>query len=264
MDATTTPKKPAASGDPNTKACINLHAVLSNLPQLCAMDDTAKRLAQGNNLTMQLSIKGGESAHLNFRDGACEYYPGTAEKADIILSFKNPQHLNDMFDGKKMPGIKKGLTQIKFLQNNFTKLTERMAYFLKPTEELLKDEKYFTINTYLTFHTAFFALAQIANNDSLGKISASGVPDGIVNIVVQNGPAIHIIVRDHRFLAEDGASSSPRAHMIFSGLKEVAAILNGQLDFYTAVGRENIKIGGYIPMIDNASRILMQVAAYLQ
>jgi hypothetical protein len=250
--------------DATTKACINLHAVLSNLPELCAMDETAKGLAKGNNLTMQLAIKGGEAAHLIFKDGACEYRPGPAVKADIILGFKNGEHLNNMFDGKAMPGIKKGLTKIKFLQNNFTKLTDRMAYFLKPTEELLKDEQYFKINTYLTFHTAFFALAQIANNDKVGKINAHGVPDGIVNIVVVGGPAVHITVKDHRFLAETGASPTPRAHMIFSGLTEAAGILNGQMDFYTAVGREYIRIGGYIPMIDNASRILSQVAAYLQ
>lgn len=263
MDATVTPQKSRIFGDPVTKACINLHAVLSNLPRLCAMDETAKSLAQVN-LTMQFTVKGGESAHLIFRDGACEYGPGPAEKADVILKFKNAQHLNDMFDGKAMPGIGKGLTKISFLKNNFTKLTDRLAYFLKPTEENLKDEQYFTINTYLTFHTAFFALAQIANNDAVGKISANGVPDGVINVVVAGGPTVHITVKDHRFLAEEGAIDAPRAQMVFSGLREAAAILGGQLDFYTAVGRENIRIGGYIPMIDNASRILMQVAAYLQ
>ncbi len=249
--------------DATTKACINLHAVLSNIPQLCAMDETAKNLAQ-QNLTLQLGIKGGESAHLIFRDGACEYKPGPAAKADVILSFKSSEHLNNMFDGKAMPGIKKGLTKIKFLQNNFTKLTDRLAYFLKPTPELLKDEQYFKINTYLTFHTAFFALAQIANNDPVGKISAGGVPDGILNVVVEGGPAVHVTVNNHRFSPETGAFPNPRSRMVFSGLTEAADILNGRLDFYTAIGRENIKIGGYIPMIDNASRILMQVAAYLQ
>lgn len=251
--------------DSVTKACINLHAVLSNLPELCAMDETARGLAQGNDLTMQFAIKGGTAAHLIFRDGGCEYRSGPAQGADISLSFKNAEHLNKMFDGKALPGVKKGLTKIKFLQNNFTRLTERLAYYLKPAAELLEDEAYFKINTYLTFHTAFFALAQIANNDRVGKMNAYSVPDGIVNVVVRNGPALHITVdRQHRFTAEAGAADNPRAQMIFSGMKEAAGILGGQVDFYTAIGREYLSIGGYIPMIDNASRILMQVAAYLQ
>jgi hypothetical protein len=170
-----------------------------------------------------------------------------------------------MFDGKAMPGIKKGLSRVKFLQNNFTKLTERLAYYLKPTPELLKDENYFKINTCLTFHTAFFALAQIANNDGVGKMNAHSVPDGIINIVVRDGPAVNITVdKTHRFTARTGAASNPRAQMVFSGLNKAAGVLGGQVDFYTAVGREYLTIGGFIPMIDNASRILMQVAAYLQ
>ncbi len=265
MDDVKSPQKPGPFGDHVTKACINLHAVLSNLPELCAMDETARELIRGNDLTMQLAIRGGEAAHLIFRDGGCEYRPGPARKADISLSFKNAEHLNKMFDGKALPGVKKGLTRIKFLQDNFTKLTDRLAYFLKPTAELLEDEVYFKINTYLTFHTAFFALAQIANNDRIGKMNAYSVPDGIVNVVVADGPALHIAVdKQHRFTAEPGAAETPRAQMIFSGLKEAAGILGGKVDFYTAVGREYLSIGGYIPMIDNASRILMQVAAYLQ
>lgn len=265
MDAATTPKKSSISGDPVTKACINLHAVLSNLPELCAMDETAKQLIQGNNLGLQLAIRGGEAAHLIFRDGGCEYRPGPAQGADISLSFKNAEHLNKMFDGKAMPGIKKGFTKLKFLQNNFTRLTERLSYYLKPTAELLQDDGYFKINAHLTFHTAFFALAQIANNDRVGKMNAYSVPEGIVNIVVTGGPAVHITVDSHhRFCAETGAAANPRAQMVFAGLKEAAGILSGQVDFYTAVGREYLTIGGYIPMIDNASRILMQVAAYLQ
>ena len=265
MDAVKSPQKSGTFGDPDTKACINLHAVLSNLPELCAMDETARGLAQGNNLTMQLAIRGGEAAHLIFRDGGCEYRPGPAPKADISLSFKNAEHLNRMFDGKAMPGIKKGLSRIQFLKNNFTQLTERLAYFLKPTAELLQDDTYFKINTHLTFHTAFFALAQIANNDRVGKMNAYSVPDGIVNVVVLDGPAVHITIdKNHHFIAETGAAANPRAQMIFKGLKEAAGILGGQVDFYTAIGREYLTIGGYIPMIDNASRILMQVAAYLQ
>ena len=265
MDTVTTPQKQTAIGDPETKACINLHAVLSNLPELCAFDETARKLILGNDLTMQLAIRNGEAMHLIFKDGGCEYRPGPARHADISLSFKNGEHLNAMFDGKAMPGIKKGLTKVNFLKNNFTRLTERLAYYLKPTEELLQDDAYFKINTYLTFHTAFFALAQIANNDRIGRINAYAEPDGIINIAVTGGPAVHITVdKQHRFTAETGAVENPRAQMVFAGLKEAAGILSGKIDFYTAIGREYLTIGGYIPMIDNASRILIQVAAYLQ
>ncbi len=169
-----------------------------------------------------------------------------------------------MFDGTKMPIPLKGLTKIGFLTKEFTKLTDRLAYFLKPTDELLKDPEYFKINTYLTAYTAFFALAQIAEHDSLGKINAKRVPDGIINILAKDGPGLQLIVKEGHITAKQGVIDNPRAVMEFSDLKTVNNILNGKSDIYTAIGENKFGLRGFIPMLDNLNKLLDQVPAYVK
>lgn len=246
-----------------TKANINLHAILRNLKDLCEMDSEARELVNGKSMTIQFIVKGGIEGTL-FIDNGKVFYERGQHPCDIKLYFTSPEHLNGMFDGTKMPIPLKGLTKIGFLQKEFTKLTDRLAYFLKPTDELLMNEYYLNINTYLSAYTAFFALAEIANHDELGKINAYRIPDGIINISVKNGPALHINVNHGHLDAYQGLVENPRAIMEFEDLKCANDILNGKLDVYTAMGENKFSLKGFIPMLDNMNKILDQVPAYVQ
>lgn len=249
--------------DQFTKANINLNAILRNLKDLCEMDKESYDLVKDKNLTIQFIVKGGIKGSLSFENGKVSYRSG-AYPCNIKLYFTSPEHLNGMFDGTKMPIPLKGLTKIGFLTKEFTKLTDRLAYFLKPTDELLKDPEYFKINTYLTAYTAFFALAEIAEHDSLGKINAKRVPDGIINIMADNGPALQLIVESGHIKAKQGVVDKPRAVMHFSDLQTVNDILNGKSDIYTAIGENKFGLKGFIPMLDNLNKILDQVPAYVK
>ncbi|NTV90765.1 MAG: hypothetical protein HGA22_10485, partial [Clostridiales bacterium] len=181
--------------DELTKANINLFAVLRNLEDLCELDKQTRDLVAGKNISVAFSVKDGPAAVLAVQNGKISLTKGKG-KSSIKLFFFSPEHLNKMFDGKANPLPLKGFTKISFLTNEFTKLTDRLAYFLKPTDELLKDPEYLRINTILTANTAFYALSEIGNYDRIGKLNAGRIDDGVILISVLNGgPSICITAK---------------------------------------------------------------------
>ena len=107
-------------------------------------------------------------------------------------------------------------------------------------------------------------MAEIAEHDSLGKINAKRVPDGIINIYAKDGPGLQLVVKGGHITAKQGVSDKPRAVMEFSDLKTVNDILNGKSDIYTAIGENKFGLRGFIPMLDNLNKLLDQVPAYVQ
>ena len=225
---------------------------------------TYRNLIQDKNMAVQFSVSNGPEGVLCFKEGKCTFKKGT-DKNNIKLYFKSPEHFNQMIDGKANPIPLKGLTNLGFLKNEFIKLTDRLGYYLKPTDTLLKNPEYMKINTFLTAYTAFFALAEIGNTDKLGKLNASRIPDGVISIsVLNNGPAIHITVKDGHLDAQKGAYASARAMMTFANSQIANAILNGKMDTYTCIGNGTFEVKGYVPMLDNMNKLLGQVPAYLK
>lgn len=250
--------------DALTMANINLYAVLQNLEDLCALDHEAKSLIKGKTLAIQFIVKNGPTALLSFHDGNCSFQKGIG-KNDIKLFFSSPAHLNKMFEGKANPIPLKGFTKIGFLKNEFTKLTDRLTYFLKPTDELLKDAVYFKINTILTAHTAFFALAEIGNSDRIGKMNAERMPDGVISIsVLKGGFSLHLNSQKGKLTTAKGAVSMPRAMMVFADMETTNGMLNNKLDAYTCIANGTIETKGFVPMLDNLNKLLSQVPSYLK
>jgi hypothetical protein len=250
--------------DDLTRGCINLHAILRNLEDLCDLDPDARGIIMNKNLSILFAAKSIPPALLVFAKGKCKMTRGTGHH-DIKLFFKSPQHFNRMIDGLASPIPLKGFTKISFLTGEFSKLAERLAYFLKPTPQLLEDERYSEINTILTAYTAFYALAEIGNNDPIGKLNAARIADGTVGIRVLNGgPEISLIAKGGKLEIKKGIEPEARAFMTFDSLDTASGILNGGLDSYACIGNGSLEIKGYIPMVDNMNKLLAQVAAYLK
>jgi hypothetical protein len=248
--------------DEKVKACINLHAVLRNLEDLCELDPMSREIIQGKNVALKFSMAGIPKSVITFAEGKC-----TAVKDDgpcsINLFFSSPQNFNLMIEGKKNPIPTRGFRHIGFLKNEFTKLADRLSYYLKPTAELLGDKEYARINTILTAYTAFFAIPEIANWDPLGQLNASRIADGAINVEVVDGPAICITAKGGRLETSKGKIANARAFMVFDSIDTASGILNGTLDSYSCIGEGRLSISGFVPMIDNLNKILAQVPGYL-
>jgi len=245
------------------KACINLHAVLRNLEDLCDLDPIARDIIQGKRLALKFSVVGMPKAVITIADGKCRAEKTAGGKCSMNLYFDSPKHLNLMMEGRKNPIPTKGFRHLKFLTQDFTRLAERLSHYLLPTPQLLEDQEYVRINTILTAYTAFFAIPEIAEHDALGRLNASRIADGVINVEVVDGPAVNITALGGRLITKKGRADRARAFMAFDSIETASGILNGNLDSYSCIGSGSLSIRGYVPMIDNLNKILAQVPWYL-
>jgi len=248
--------------DDLTMANINLYAVLRNLEDLCKLDAEMHTLIKNVKLSIQFMVKNGPKAIIRFEDGNCTFEKGV-HSSTVKLYFRSPQHFNSMVEGKANPIPLKGLTKLKFLTTDFTKLTDRLSYYLKPTEENLKNPQYAKINTTLTAYTAFFALAEIGNTDPMGKLNGGRIPNGVIAVGIKNGPGISIRAQDGKLESKLGLPTQYRASMMFEDMETAGKLLNGKVDSYSCIASKTLRLKGFIPMLDNMNKLLGQVPDYL-
>lgn len=256
--------------DQVTKAKINLFAVLRNIEDLCELDEESKKLIAGQKIGVQFSVPEVGTAVLTFKDGKCTFTRGKG-KASLKLWFTSAEHFNKLIDGEKTVPVFFNVFQVKFLLDTFTKLAERLVYYLQPTDEERaernKDENYFKTSTLLTAYTAFFALAEIGNSDSVGKRVAKTIPNGMMHALIYEGDevfaGVSINAKDGKLTTEKGLNGTGRAFMEFHGVDTAYAVLNGTEDLYSLMGKGKMSIQGFVPMMEMTSKLLGLVAVYL-
>ncbi len=246
-----------------TKAAINLYAVLRNLEELCRVDPQSMSLIRGKQLSIQFVIQGGPSAYLLFADGTCKMSE-TAGVRPIKLYFRSTEHFNRMIDGKATPIPLQGFTRLSFLTKEFTALTKRLEYYLKPSDELLQDPEYFAIHTRLLLNTAAFAVACIGNYDAVGQKIAQRIPDGVISISIQeSGQQVFLLCANGVLKAMTSTSLTPRAYMIFDTIQAANDVLSEKVNVHELIVKENLLLKGMLPMIQHMNDILAKVPAFV-
>lgn len=250
--------------DTITKAKINLFAVLRNLEDLCAMDKEAQEIIKGVKLSVQFNVFDVGSATIKFQDGKCTFYRGK-KRAALKLYFTSPEHFNKLIDGKTIP-VFFNIFKAGFLLNQFTKLAERLSYYLQPSDPaLLDNEEFFYINTALTAYTAFFAMAEIANNDNVGKVIAKRMHDCVLAAGVTDGPQVKITVKEHIMSIEKGIVPDYEwdAKMTFATMRFAHDLLNGKSSSFIGMGTGEFEVKGAVELLEQMAKILTQVGYYL-
>lgn len=248
--------------DQTTLARVNLFAVLRALEELPAYDDEARKIAMGKREIVRFSVGGAGSARLEIGGGKIAFHPDGGP-ATIILWFPRPANLNAMFAGTGSPIPLKGLTKLGWLTGPFSKLTERLSFYLKPTPELLADSAYRNANSVLSLHVAAYAIAEVGDFDADGKLNAARMADGGVLVAAEGGPSLTVVAENGKLTTVKGASPKVRARMVFSDIEAAGAMLRGELSPYAAIGAEKVALGGYTPLIDHMNKVLGLVARYL-
>lgn len=249
--------------DSRTLAYINLYAVLGSLENLCELAPEASSLLTNKKpISIGFEVKGGPSATITFKNGRCRMEQGCT-KCDVKLPFSSCEKFNGLIDGTVTPIPSKGFHHIGFLLNSFTKLTDLLSKYMRPDPEDLKDPDFFRISTLLLLNTITVAIAQIGNNDEIGKFSASNMVDGEIAFSIKGAASTTIRVKDHRLLGIKKASDNPRAIMEFSSIELARDLFDGNVNAIACVGSGDIVMKGMISMLDNLNRILDRVALYL-
>jgi len=244
------------------KARCNLFAVLRGIEYLLEHDTECQKIVKGTDIAIQFNVKDGPKGNLSIRNGKAVMKDGK-HKSSMVLYFTSPEHFNKMIDGKANPIPLKGIHRIGFLTGAFMKLADKLNYYLRPEGDLLSNPEYFKMNTEMTAYAAFYALAEIGNHDKLGILSSSHMPDGILQVEIEDGIGIILQVKGGRLTCNKGIHKNPRAVLSFSNLDAAHRVLNGKLDTYTGLGNGEMSMRGFIPMLDNMNPILDLVPVYL-
>jgi hypothetical protein len=246
------------------KAGLNLYAVLQNLEDLVIQDREMADLSKDWDLSIQFLVRNGPQAAIIFKAGSCKVVRGKLPAPTVKLFFVSPAHLNKMMDGNGTPIPLKGFTKLRFLNNDFAKLTDRLEYYLQPTDDLLKDPQYLAMNTRLTLNTAAFALRELGGTDPVSKLALSHMLNGGVMMKIQpEGPAVSIFFQNGTIEAVKGETEHPRACMLMENLQTANDFLNGRLDAFAAIASGKVIIKGQIPMLDAMSIVLDRIPIYL-
>lgn len=245
------------------KSRLHLYAVLQNIEDLVQHDEQSKNLIKGWNIVIKFSVKNSGNVYLIFENGKCTVTEKTDKKPDIVLFFTSPSHLNKMFEGKANPIPLKGLTKLKFLTKEFSKLTQRLEYYLKPDEQKLKDNTFITINTVMTLNTALYALKELLLFDPIGKHIAKKVKGSLVMMNVDKGPAVYIEQKGDSFEVHKGYHNNPLAVLQFKSMKIANDFLNGKMDAFSAIASGAVATKGHIEWLDAVSPVLDRIALYL-
>jgi len=246
------------------KANLNLYAVLKNLEDLIEYDPEMKQLAKDWDVSIQFSVSGGPNAYIEFKNGVCTVGNGKYKKPSVKLYFTSPDHLNKMMDGDGNPIPLKGFTKLGFLTKDFPKVTDKLEYYLKPTDELLKDKQYLELNTRMTLNTAAFAVREIGSLDPIVKNVASHIQDGgIVLTVLPDGPTVSITIKDGEMIPAKSGVDKPMAKLTFKNIKVANDFLNGKSDTFTEVANGNVALKGQTGMVDALSLVLDRIPHYL-
>ncbi len=247
------------------KAGINFYAILKNLEDLVALDPTCQGLIKNKSLTIQFLVKDGPKGWVKFEKNQCTVGQGRIKHPSLILWFTSPEHLNKMFDGKSNPIPLKGFTKLGFMKNEFTEITNRLAYYLKP--ELLENpsDEYIKINTRFTLTVAAFSLSEISKYDKKANLTASHMPNGIVQLtVLPDGPSVYLSIENGEIKATKGIHKNPDAVMEMQNYKKANDFLNGRSNSFKAIALGDVRIKGQVPLLDNLSMILSKVNKYIQ
>lgn len=257
------------------RACLNLYAVLPNLEDVVREDRQMRALVSDARVTVKFLVAGGPTAYVRFADAVCTVGRGSGPEAaggpagasaspSVILSFVSASHLNRMFDGNGSPIPLWGFNHLGFLKNEFTELSDRMAYYLTPSDELLSHPGYLAMNTRLTLNSAAFAVPVLLGHDPDCIPLRHGLTQGTIVIkVLPDGPAVSLVCGASGVLPVKGELSHPSALVLLRDLPTASAFLNGKLDTFAAAVTGEVQIWGRIGMVDTLGLVLDRVGKYL-
>jgi len=250
--------------DNMTLAYLNLYAILGALEPLCELVPEAAALISDKKISIGIAVKNGPNATLQFDHGKVKLVDGTAH-CNIKLSFSTPEKFNGMIDGTVTPIPSKGFTKIGFLMGPFIKLTDILTKYLRPDPKDLENKTFFDMSTKLMLHVIAGAIAQIGNNEAVGRASASYIIDGTIRLAIADEIAVAIQAKDHQLTALRQAPEIDQcmSYMEFADLKTARDLFDGKCNAVACVGEGRVRIGGMISQVDNVNRILDRVALYL-
>jgi hypothetical protein len=254
----------------DVRARLNLFAVLPNLEDVVREDPEMRALVANARVNVRFTVANGPGTTVRFGGGVCTVGPqprrdeAGGSGPTVRLAFASAAHLNKMFDGASQPIPFWGFNHLGFLKKEFTELTDRMGYYLSPTDELLSHPGYLAMNTRLTLNTAAFAVPVLLGYDPECVPLRHGLSQGTIVIkVLPDGPVVSLVCGASGVLPVKGELTHPSALVLLRDLKVANDFLAGKLDTFVAAVTGDVQLWGRVAMVDTLALVLDRVGRYL-
>lgn len=247
-------------------ARIHLRAVLPLLEDIAAYDKTLQKEIEGWNGVIQFQLPGGEPATaLVFRQGRVNIFKGNYPGKKVTLTFKNARQLNEVFQGKSdknpIPNLRAAFHVAKLLKIN--DVLGRLEHYMKPDDNLLSNEDSFAFCVKLAIYAMASGIKEVGEHDPELRTIAPHLPNGTLAIDVKDGPSAHVTIRNGRFYPSKGPAQKPNAILEICDIKTAWAMIQGEIDIFSSVGLGDIKIRGFVPLLDGINPLLDKLSYYL-
>ncbi|MGE5423215.1 MAG: hypothetical protein ACM3QW_08125 [Ignavibacteriales bacterium] len=247
-------------------ARLHLGAILPLLQDIVGFDESARNLVKDWNLAIQFQLPGGDPATvLIFENGQLKTQNRNYSGSKVTLSFRDSQFLNDVFQGRTQKQPSPNVNAIFHLKElkKIDKLLAFLEYYLKPDDTILKNPEIRTFCIMINLYALAFSIKQIGENDPEMIPVAHHLPDGIVEFSVVNGPSVHIKVDEGHFEVERGPAPYANAVLEIKDMDTAWAMIQGNLNMFAAVGNCDLRLKGYIPLLDGINPLIDRMPFYL-
>jgi len=248
------------------KAFVNLYAAIGTLEKFIELDTEAKNIAKQHNLVIRFQVKDGPDGQLVIKDGTAKVIPYDGQtKSDIHLYCAGPDKFNAVVDGKGMPIPLKGLLKtMSFMgkpESPFNVLSGRMGDIMRG-KGVDSPEKQ-KLSTLLAFYAMSAAIAQIGNEDEIGRLSMKRIPEGDISLEIKDAAYATITKKDGKLVCKLSKCEKPRAIMSFNSLAIAGDLISGKVGAMDCLSQGELEMKGFIPMLDNLNKVLNLVPKYL-
>jgi hypothetical protein len=246
-------------------ANLHLHAVLPRLQDLVRLDEEARSIAEGMNLSVRFRVLGGPSRVVEIRNGRVEASGDPSARAELGLLFASCDQLNNMFMEKPaVPVPYKRLDKL-IQMKRFTRLTEIMTGYLRPSERDLEDPAFKKKFVDMTLQAGLAGAAQVAKYDSKVEHAVELLPHGSIQFsVLPDGPFAFVEVDPEKNIRSgNGRIDNPSANLDINGVDVAADLLADRLDQFAALGGGDLKASGLLSLIDEFNPLLDRVGKFL-
>lgn len=250
-------------------ARLHLGAILPLLEDVVRFDETARSLVNDWNVTLQFRLpEKRATTALIFRNGilAAAIEPDRAQKPPTVnLTFRDPVHVNAFFRGQSQQRPRPDLRALLHLSKlkEVPNLLSRLAFYMHPSTETLKDPSVFRFCVMLNLYAITFGLKQVGEHDPDMEPVTLHLPEGTIEFRIENGPVANLGVSYRRFSPARGPAARPSAVLEIKDNQTAWRMLHGQLDMSAAAGAGDIRLHGYIPLLCGINPIMDRLAMYL-
>jgi hypothetical protein len=244
-------------------ADMHLHAVLPRIGDLVRLDDEAGAIARDMDVTIAFMVRGGPRVFLAFDRG--KVTASRTGSCDVLLFFPSCELLNRMFAGEKVTPIPlKGIHHFKALQK-FTKLSDLLTKYLKPTPEAMKDKTFRAKHVEMSLLVGLAACRSVAELDRGARRAADGLHDGtLLYSVGRGGPEAHIVITHGVIDARPGPVADPSTTVEIRDVDLAVDVIAGRVDTFAASGVCDLRLGGDLHLADGFNQLFDRVGFYLK